>query len=172
LSSGQLASESAFARRDDTLSVLAKASVLTRSATSPHAQTLPRVAVPERSRALAGAYAAHPCCPARSGPGSPLAQLSPHRSSRSIELRNRVTREFYLGTFRPAEQGGIRTAKVTRPRHPQANAIPPDFKPSITWAWYCRASGVRGRRMPSPMSPMRASAHLTGMGLDSTNMAL
>src|SRR5690349_19345447 len=39
---------------------------------------------------------------------------------------------------------------------------------SLTTSWNCGERGVRGRRMPMPMSPIWATAHFTGMGFAST----
>ena len=43
--------------------------------------------------------------------------------------------------------------------------MPADCIASSTWPWNCFDSGTSGRRMPSWMRPMRATAHLTGIGL-------
>src|SRR5687767_1159606 len=55
---------------------------------------------------------------------------------------------------------------VPQVRQPAARSAP------ATVSWCAGASGVSGRRMPSAMRPMRCSAHLTGMGLDSTKRCL
>src|SRR5882762_2671736 len=39
---------------------------------------------------------------------------------------------------------------------------------SLTTSWNCCESGVSGRRMPMPISPICATAHFTGIGLAST----
>ena len=47
--------------------------------------------------------------------------------------------------------------------------MPAANRDSTTTAWYSADSSVNGRRSVPPMSPMRATAHFTGIGLDSTN---
>src|SRR5690606_17054537 len=57
--------------------------------------------------------------------------------------------------------------------HQGTNQSSPAFfsADSTTW-WQDSESGVSGRRIPGPIRPMRYSAHLTGIGLASTNRFL
>ncbi len=86
----------------------------------------------------------------------------------------RVTSEYLrqLSDFTPDTSfTSTPPAPAVRRAFYQANSIPAAWIASRTWAWKGLASGVKGRRVPSLMRPMRARAHLTGIGLDSRNRA-
>ena len=61
-----------------------------------------------------------------------------------------------------------RTTPASRVRSIEHQASTPEaFKAVVTVSWWTAESGVKGSRMPPSMRPIRAIAHLSGIGLAS-----
>src|SRR6185503_11115170 len=104
--------------------------------------------------------------------------------------RNFERRELLLGLvldLRRIEQGAAAAGKGQREhcrdcgaagsghpafpsttRRPLAGVTSAWRMASLTTSWNCCESGMSGRRMPMPISPICATAHLTGIGFAST----